>query len=870
MCYGKHRSFSPTARRLMCSASSVAGSIRVSGARVHNLQGVDVEIPRNALVALTGVSGSGKSSLAFDVIFAEGQRRYLQSLTPGQRGLPVHWERADVDLVEGLPPAVSIDQRTGTAAARSTLATTTEINNYLRLLYARTGTVHCPGCDRPVARRTPRAIVDLVLQLGAKRRVMLLAPIVQNRRGAQADVFLKLAREGLVRARVDGELIEVAEPPELDRHRSHNIDAVVDRIVVRDGLQSRLQESVELALRVGQGRCLVSVQEKDGWKDTLYSSRLACAECEWSAPEVEPRTFSFNSPEGACPACRGLGRIEIQEGDELVETGQVCDECGGTRLGPLARSVKIGDVTMPTLVAMTVTEAAHCVGRWKREPPVESGPRRAVLERVLPHVSERLEFLERVGLEYLTLDRPTRTLSGGEYQRARLAGALGSGLIGVLYILDEPTIGLHAADASRLIDCLEDLRARGNSVIVVEHDLGVLRRSEWVVDLGPGGGRGGGEVVVAGTVDQVAACRESVTGKYLREGPSIPVRQPRDCGSSPAVRISGATCHNLDNLSIEFPLGVLCAVTGVSGSGKTSLVGQTLVPLLQSHLKGAAGGPEGVTLQWCGDPAIERVVAIDQSPVGRSSRSTPATLTKIWDEIRKVFASTRDARSRGFRARRFSFNVQEGRCAHCRGRGSVVVEMQFLPEMEITCPDCQGGRFNAQTLRVRYRGLSVADVLEMSAAEALVFFENFPKVSSLLQTLVDVGLGYLVLGQSTATLSGGEAQRVRLATELGRPRRGATLYVLDEPTTGLHAHDVDQLLKVLDRLVESGHSVIIIEHHPELIARADWVIDLGPGGGQAGGRLVACGTPQQVATDSDGPTGRILKTLGLDTRPLDA
>lgn len=864
MCYGKHRPVSPTAHRLMCPASPVAGSIRVRGARVHNLRSIDVDIPRNTVVAMTGVSGSGKSSLAFDVIFAEGQRRYLQSLSPGHRGMPVHWERADVDLVEGLPPAVSIDQRTGTAAARSTLATTTEINNYLRLLFARIGTVHCPGCGRAVTRRTPRAIVDLILQLGEQRRVMLLAPIVQSRRGAHADVFQQLAREGLVRARVDGELIEVAEPPKLDRHRAHSIDAVVDRIVVRDGLQGRLHESVELALRVGEGRCLVSAQSDEGWDDILYSSRLACAECKWSVPEVEPRTFSFNSPEGACPTCRGLGRVDVEEEEELVETGQPCGDCEGTRLGPLARSVTIDDVSITVLAAMTVDEAEQCVAGWQRESPVESGPRQEVLDRVLPHVSERLRFLGQVGLEYLTLDRPTRTLSGGEYQRARLASALGSGLVGVLYILDEPTIGLHAADASRLIDCLEDLRSRGNSVIVVEHDLDVLRRSDWVVDLGPGGGRGGGEIVVAGTVEQVAACEQSVTGRYLRDRPATLARKPRDREGSPAVKISGASRNNLDNLSVEFPLGMLCAVTGVSGSGKTSLVGQTLVPLLRSHLQGETVRPGRATLQWCGDPAIERVVPIDQSPIGRSSRSTPATLTKIWDEVRRVFASTRDARSRGFGARRFSFNVQDGRCSHCRGRGGVVVEMQFLPDMQITCPECHGRRFNPQTLRVHYRGRSVADVLEMSAAEALEFFEHFPRVSSLLQTLVDVGLGYLVLGQSTATLSGGEAQRVRLAAELGRPRRGATLYVLDEPTTGLHAYDVDQLLQVLDRLVEEGHSVIIIEHHPDLIARADWVIDLGPGGGRAGGRLVACGTPQRIVAGGEGATAGVLKALGLN------
>ncbi|MDP7277486.1 MAG: ATP-binding cassette domain-containing protein [Planctomycetaceae bacterium] len=838
--------------------------IRVRGARVHNLKEIDVDIPRDRLVAVTGVSGSGKSTLAFDVIFAEGQRRFLQGLSPGQRGRLDRWERADVDRVEGLPAAVCIDQRSGSTAARSTLATTTEIHNYLRLLFARVGTVHCPHCGQPLESRSPQAIVDVVLGLGERRRVMLLAPIVARRRGAHRKVFEQLGREGFVRARVDGELREVADPPELDPHRMHSIDVVVDRVVIRDGLGGRLQDSVELALRAGDGRLVISAETADGgWDDTLLSSKLACAGCEWSAPTVEPRTLSFNSPEGACQTCRGLGRVEADDDDQPAPR---CPACQGTRLGELARAITISGTSITGLCCQTVAEAHETLSGWLNEATeTGDGPRAVVTRHVLPHVVERLKYLQRVGLDYLSLDRPTRTLSGGEFQRARLAGALGSGLVGVGYVLDEPTIGLHAADTSKLISCLEDLRDQGNSVLVVEHDLGVLRQADWVVDLGPGGGRDGGQLLVSGPVEELTACRESLTGAYLADRGSFLQRALRAADKRDAVELLGANCHNLQDVCVHVPLGVLCAVTGVSGSGKTSLVSGTLVPVLQRELTGVKGAaarrvPAGTTprIKWHGERRIERVVCVDQSQLGRSPRSTPATFTKIWDEVRKVFARTRAARSRGFGPRRFSFNVEAGRCQACRGRGHVAIEMQFLPDMVVPCPECGGKRFNPATLRVRYRGRSVADVLAMTSAEAVVFFENFPKVVSLLQTLVDVGLGYLVLGQSTATLSGGEAQRVRLAAELGRPRRGQTLYVLDEPTTGLHAHDVSSLLQVLDRLVENGHSVVIIEHHPELIAATDWVIDLGPGGGSQGGRVVAEGPPQAVAAVAGSATGRVL------------
>ncbi len=858
----------PARQDHQAATGSADGMIRVRGARVHNLRGLDVDIPRDRLVAVTGVSGSGKSTLAFDVIFAEGQRRFLQGLSPGQRGQLDRWERADVDRVEGLPAAVCIDQRSGSTAARSTLATTTEIHNYLRLLFARVGTVHCPHCGQSLERRSPQAIVDVMLDLEERRRVMLLAPVVVRRRGGHRKIFEQLGREGFVRARVDGELCEVSDPPELDPHRMHSIDVVVDRVVIRDGLSGRLQDSVELALRVGDGRLVISAETVGhGWDDTLLSSKLACAECEWSAPAVEPRTLSFNSPEGACETCRGLGRVEEDEHErDSDDQAACCPSCQGTRLGELARAITISGISITGLCCQTVALAHETLSGWLDEAiEADDGPRAVVYRHVLPHVVQRLKYLQRVGLDYLSLDRPTRTLSGGEFQRARLAGALGSGLVGVGYVLDEPTIGLHAADTSKLISCLEDLRDQGNSVLVVEHDLGVLRQADWVVDLGPGGGRDGGQLVVSGTVEALIACRESLTGAYLGQRRTFPHREPRTADKQDAVELLGADCHNLQDVCVHVPLGVLCAVTGVSGSGKTSLISGTLVPMLQREIATArtsdgcrTGSEINPRITWHGERRIERVVSVDQSQLGRSPRSTPATFTKIWDEVRKVFARTRAARTRGYGPRRFSFNVEAGRCEACRGRGHVAVEMQLLPDMVVSCPECGGQRFNPATLRVRYRGRSVADVLAMSAAEAVVFFENFPKVVSLLQTLVDVGLGYLVLGQSTVTLSGGEAQRVRLAAELGRPRRGQTLYVLDEPTTGLHAHDVSRLLHVLDRLVDEGHSVVIIEHHPELIAASDWVIDLGPGGGSQGGRLVAEGTPQTVAAVADSATGRVL------------
>jgi len=846
--------------------------IRVRGARVHNLQSLDVDIPRDQLVAITGVSGSGKSTLALDVVFAEGQRRFLQGLTPGQRGRLDRWERSEVDLVEGLPAAVCIDQRHGSVAARSTLATTTEIHSHLRLLFARAGTVHCPGCGRPLERRSSQAIVDVLLGLGDRRRVMILAPVVTRRRGSHADVFERLASEGFVRARVDGEILEIVPPPDLVNSKEHSIDVVVDRIVIREGLGARLQDSVELALRVGAGRLVISAQTDDeGWDDTLYSSKLACPACEWSAGAIEPRTLSFNSPEGACPDCRGLGGMTDDDKEEsgaagTGDTAEICPSCDGTRLGTLARAVQFEGVSITDLCRLTVSDALSLMTSWSRLEETGSTTRQAVVQKVLPHVLSRLDYLSRVGLDYLTLDRPARTLSGGEFQRSRLACALGSGLIGVGYVLDEPTIGLHADDTDRLLSCLEDLRDQGNSVLLVEHDLSILRQTDWIVDLGPGGGRLGGRLVASGPPSEVMACTESVTGRHL-DGRDDELSRPKRwrAGETPqrGVSVQGANLHNLKDVDVTIPVDGLCAVTGVSGSGKTSLVTGTLVPLLNHLIQGTPVALSSCVgdVGWVGETELDRVVVVDQSSLGRSPRSTPATYTKIWDEIRGVLARTRTARAKGFEARRFSFNTDPGRCEECEGRGHVTVEMQLLPDMTVICPTCDGRRFNAETLRVAYRGKNAADLLNMSVADAVEFFENVPRVVSVLTTLRDVGLGYLVLGQPTATLSGGEAQRVRLATELGRRRMGRTLFVLDEPTTGLHAADVSRLVAVLDRLAQNGHAVLVIEHHPELIAACDWVIDLGPGGGDRGGRVVSQGPPELIAQSMDLPTGRVLAEL---------
>ncbi|MBT6157431.1 MAG: ABC-ATPase UvrA [Planctomycetaceae bacterium] len=842
-------------------------AILVRGVRVNNLKNIDVDIPHNQLVVLSGVSGSGKSSLAFDTLFAEGQRRYLESLSTYTRQFLDQLERPDVDTISGLPPTISIDQKTGSVRPRSTLATTTQIYDYLRLLYARAGQAHCPQCGVAVSRQTSQQIVDRILELEERRKVMILAPMVRGRKGQHRGVFEKISREGFVRARVNSEVIDAADPPELSRGKTHHIEAVVDRIIIKEGIRPRLQESVDLALSHGQGACLVSFRDGETWHDRLYSERFVCVECGESFAELEPRTFSFNSPYGACPECEGLGKVQADDADGKtsgdIDEQQVCKECNGSRLNPFARSVTFGGVRLHELTALSVAEASVVIGRIQKElhANAEYGSLtpegRLAAERTLPEIASRLGFLEKVGLEYLSLDRTTQTLSGGEFQRARLAAGLGSGLTGVCYILDEPTVGLHARDSERLILVLEELREQGSSLIVVEHDEELMRRADYLIDIGPGAGTDGGEVVAAGTPDEVAAQADSATARFLRDGSPVATEDRRAIDHEHALSIYGARLHNLRDVDVEIPLGALVCVTGVSGSGKSSLFTQTLVPALKLAV---AGKPiSGPFERLEGVENFTRIVEIDQKPIGRSGRSNAATYTGLWNEIRKLYARTRDARLRGYKARRFSFNAREGRCDHCKGTGADRIEMQFLPDLFVTCPVCKGDRFNRQTLSIRFAGMNLADVLRLKVSDALQRFENVPKLHSLLQTLDDVGLGYLELGQSSLTLSGGEAQRIKLAGELTLTAHTPTLVLLDEPTTGLHPVETARLIATLQRLVEQGSSVVVIEHQLDVIAAADWVIDMGPEGGAGGGQLVAAGTPEEIAAITEGHTGTALR-----------
>jgi len=926
-----------------------AECIRVHGARTHNLQNLDLALPRNRLVVVTGPSGSGKSSLAFDTLYAEGQRQYIESLSPYARQFLHQLERPDVDLIEGLQPTISIDQRAGSHNPRSTVATVTEIYDYLRLLYARLGETTCYQCGTPIRQQSPEQILDTLLARPAGTRMMILAPIVRGRKGQHREAIEGIRKAGFVRARIDGEVLEVNEPPDLAPQKTHHIEAIVDRIVIREGVEPRLAESIRLAVRHGEGLVLASCELRRGasgseWGDELFSTLYSCPDCKISYEEVEPRTFSFNSPYGACPECEGLGIREAFDPDlvipdpslsldagaiaawkgagpavvrryrellkpwaesnggswttpiadlrpkalehllrgdgkkflgllvllekecatttnearhEMLESfrGQVtCPECKGSRLRPEARAVRLAEKAIHEATAMSATAARTFF--QDLEFPED---RRLIAQPILGEILSRLEFLGKVGLGYLTLDRPAETLSGGELQRVRLASGLGSGLVGVCYVLDEPSIGLHPCDNQRLIEALESLQARGNTVLVVEHDEAIMRRADWLVDLGPGAGRHGGQIVAEGTPGQVSANAASLTGRYLAGRERIPVPQGRRrVAMTRAITIEGVTTNNLKNVTARFPLSALICVTGVSGSGKSSLLNETLSRALVRRLGGIAPKP-GPHTSLRGASQIDKVVQIDQSPIGRTPRSNPATYSGVFDEVRKVFAGTRDARALGYKSGRFSFNIKGGRCEECQGQGQRRIEMNFLPDLYVPCSVCEGKRFKRQTLEVRYRGLSIADVLDLRVDEALEFFQNHTGIARLLGSLQEVGLGYVTLGQSSTTLSGGEAQRIKLANELGRVDTGKTFYVLDEPTTGLHFDDIKKLLAVLGRLVDLDNTVVVIEHNVDVMKTADWIIDLGPGGGDAGGQIVATGPPEQIAALEDNCTGKFLR-----------
>jgi excinuclease ABC subunit A len=943
----------------------MSDALIVRGAREHNLKNIDVTLPRNALVVITGLSGSGKSSLAFDTIYAEGQRRYVESLSAYARQFLGLMDKPDVDAIEGLSPAISIEQKTAGANPRSTVGTITEIYDYLRLLWARTGTPHCPNDGTPVERQSASQITDLVLEWPEGTKIEVLAPLVRGRKGEFRDVFEAMRRQGFVRARINGETYDLSDVPKLNRRQNHDIAVVVDRLVVRPADRGRLADSIETALKAAEGVVEV-VRQSGSPRSRLFSERYACPKCGLSLPELEPRQFSFNSPFGACADCSGLGtrrevNAELLLGDASLsilegvilpwgepsgylrkvvlpavakaykfdlnsawrdlapavqkvmlrgapgktftyqydserwhgtyESGwkgvldyvskryretasdavreqleqymveQPCPTCGGKRLKPESLSVLVNGRSIGDVVALPVREALSFFSTLPVRGPGKPGLDPEIAKPILKEVNDRLRFLADVGLEYLTLDRSADSLSGGEAQRIRLATQIGSRLVGVLYILDEPSIGLHQRDNGRLLATLRELRDLGNTVLVVEHDEETIRSADYVVDLGPRAGRFGGEVVVAGELADVIRHPDSLTSRYLRGELRIPVPPRRRIVSTDRMlRVAGARHHNLKNLNVALPLGTFIAVTGVSGSGKSTLITDILYQALARHFYRAKVVP-GAHERIEGLDQIDKVIDIDQSPIGRTPRSNPATYTGLFTPIRELFTYLPESKLRGYGPGRFSFNVKGGRCEACQGDGLVKVEMHFLPDVYVPCEVCKGRRYNRETLEVRYKGKSIADVLDLTVSDALDFFEHQPRIRTKLELLNDVGLGYIHLGQSATTLSGGEAQRVKLATELAKRDTGRTLYILDEPTTGLHFEDVRLLLEVLHRLVDKGNTVIVIEHNLDVVKTADWVIDLGPAGGEAGGRIVAEGTPETVARAKGSDTGEYLRKV---------
>jgi excinuclease ABC subunit A len=936
----------------------------VRGARQHNLKNISLEIPRNTLTVITGLSGSGKSSLAFDTIYAEGQRRYVESLSAYARQFLDQMERPEVDVIEGLSPAIAIEQKTTTRSPRSTVGTITEIYDYLRVIYSSIGIPHCPNCGRPISRQTSEQIVQAVLKGELCRpddRIMILAPVVRGRKGAYRKELEKLAQEGYVRARIDGELYPLDEPPVLDKRKNHTIEVVVDRLLLKPGIAERLDQSITAALKLAQGLVTVAVV---GSKEHVFSEKLACPDCGISVPQPEPRSFSFNSPYGACPACNGLGsKYEFDPGKVIVDwTRPLFDgglgpgsgsaflkrtlelaayahgfaldtpfdnysariqnlllygyppvKAGGNGEGPRARASKkaekgfrfhgilqflernfeesASDTYREWMTQyMSSTQCTVCQGkRLRREslavklsgwsvadftslslararPAVDKilaqlTPRqKEIAARPLEEVAERLEFLLAVGLGYLSLDRSAATLSGGEAQRIRLATQIGSRLRGVLYVLDEPSIGLHARDNGRLLHSLAQLRDLGNTVLVVEHDEETIRRADFVVDLGPGAGNAGGHLVAQGKPEDIAANADSLTGRYLSHAAVIPVPEKRRSLNGKALHILGAAANNLKQLDVTIPLGTFNVVTGVSGSGKSTLVNDILYRALAQKLYRSTE-PPGAYKAILGIEHLDKVIEIDQTPIGRTPRSNAATYTGVFTPIRELFAMLPESRERGYRPGRFSFNVKGGRCEACQGDGLRRIEMNFLPDVYVTCEVCRARRYNSETLAVRYKGHSIAEILSLPVSEAFPLLENIPQIRQKLETLLDVGLGYIQLGQSATTLSGGEAQRIKLARELSRRQTGRTLYILDEPTTGLHFDDVRKLLDVLQRLVSLGNTVLVIEHHLDVIKQADWILDLGPEGGEAGGAIVAQGTPEQVARVKKSYTGQVLSRV---------
>ncbi|WP_276967563.1 excinuclease ABC subunit UvrA [Metallibacterium scheffleri] len=940
-------------------------SIRIRGARTHNLKNFDLTLPRERLIVITGLSGSGKSSLAFDTLYAEGQRRYVESLSSYARQFLSMMEKPDVDAIEGLSPAISIEQKSTSHNPRSTVGTITEIHDYLRLLYARAGTPRCPEHGIPLAAQTVSQMVDAALALDPQRRWMLLAPVVRERKGEHVQVFEALRAQGFVRARVDGAVVDLDAVPALTLRQKHSIEAVVDRFRPKPELAQRLAESFETALRLGEGLAVVADLDDPQAPTQIFSSRYSCPLCDYSLPELEPRLFSFNSPIGACPRCDGLGTTEFFDparvvlhpelslaggavrgwdrrnphyfqmiqslgkhygfdvetpwqdlpravheavlhgsGEEEIvfrdlgqggrgvarkrrfegvvpnlerryrETDSIavreelrkyisvraCPDCGGARLNRSARSVSVGERTLPEISALSVRAALEFADTLSLP-----GWRGEIAARIIKEIRERLRFLLDVGLDYLTLERTADTLSGGEAQRIRLASQIGAGLVGVMYVLDEPSIGLHQRDNARLLATLKRLRDLGNTVIVVEHDEDAIRSADFIVDMGPGAGVHGGEVVAAGTLADVLATPRSLTGQYLSGARRIEVpEQRRSAARERWMQLDGARGNNLREVTLRVPVGLFTCVTGVSGSGKSTLINDTLLAHAASVLNGA-GTQAAPFAAISGMEHFDKIVAIDQSPIGRTPRSNPATYTGLFTPLRELFAQVPEARARGYEAGRFSFNVRGGRCEACEGDGMIKVEMHFLPDMYVPCDVCHGKRYNRETLEIHYKGHSISDVLEMTIEAAQSLFQPIPALARKLETLIAVGLGYLKLGQAATTLSGGEAQRVKLAKELSRRDTGNTLYVLDEPTTGLHFHDIEQLLDVLHQLVDQGNTVIVIEHNLDVIKTADWVVDLGPEGGAGGGQIIASGTPEQIATTPGSHTGTFLAPL-LPTR----